>query len=59
MPKYTDEEEKRVRDSFSPEDKAIAAQNPEYGDKLAQIKHNYNNASTDEERAGCMTKRKS
>lgn len=52
MPKYTDEEEKRVRDSFSPEDKAIAAQNPEYGDKLAQIKHNYNNASTDEERAG-------
>lgn len=41
-----------ARDSFSETDREIAGQNPEYGERLAKIKQNYNNAQTDEERAG-------
>ena len=47
---YTEKEKKRAIDSFSAEDKAISAENPEYGAKLAQIKQNYNASTTDEER---------
>ena len=51
MSNYT-EEEKRARDSFTAQDRLIAEKNPEYGDQLAQIKVNYNAATTDEERKG-------
>lgn len=37
---------------FSGTDRAIADQNPEYGEQLAQIKQNYKDAQTDEERKG-------
>lgn len=58
---FTDDEKKKeragggadaARDSFSETDRKIAAQNPEYGEKLALIKQNYNSAQTDAERAG-------
>ncbi len=62
MTLYTDEKKKKertgtssadaARDSFSETDRKIAEQNPEYGERLAKIKQNYNNAQTDEERTG-------
>lgn len=45
------DEDPRARESFTAEDKRIAADNPTYGDELARYKTQYLNASTDEERA--------
>lgn len=45
------DEDSRARESFTAEDKRIAAENPAYGDALARYKTQYLNASTDEERA--------
>lgn len=45
------DEDPRARESFTAEDKRIAAENPTYGDELARYKTQYLNASTDEERA--------
>ena len=45
------DEDSRARESFTAEDKRIAAENPTYGDELARYKTQYLNASTDEERA--------
>lgn len=45
------DEDPRARESFTVEDKRIAADDPTYGDALARYKTQYLNASTDEERA--------
>lgn len=45
------DEDPRARESFTAEDKRIAADDPTYGDALARYKTQYLNASTDEERA--------
>ena len=45
------DEDPRARESFTAEDKRIAADNQTYGDELARYKTQYLNASTDEERA--------
>lgn len=45
------DEDSRARESFTADDKRIAAENPAYGDELARYKTQYLNASTDEERA--------
>ena len=37
---------------FNATDRALSAENPEYGAQLSQIKRNYNAATTDEERKG-------
>lgn len=42
----------RARESFTEKDKALAAQDPDYGETLSQIKQNYAAASTEEERRG-------
>lgn len=45
------DEDPRARESFTAEDKRIAADNPTYGDELVRYKTQYLRASTDEERA--------